>query len=57
MDELKSEAKDGEAAEGDGEENGEDNEKDGKTEEDDEAKKLPKYSPGIPVGEFFRNTM
>lgn len=54
MEELKVKAEDGEAGDGDGEENGEENEKDGdkdgKADDDEESKKLPKYSPGIPVG-------
>lgn len=38
---------------GEGDENCDENDKDGKGDEDEETKKLPKYSPGIPVGETF----
>ncbi|XP_065214941.1 zinc finger protein on ecdysone puffs-like isoform X2 [Planococcus citri] len=41
------------AADGEGEDNADENDKEGKAEDDEEAKKLPKYSPGIPVGENF----
>ena len=61
MDELQAETKEGEGAtettndgtavvNGEGEENGDENDKEGKGDEDEDAKKLPKYSPGIPVG-------
>lgn len=59
MEELRAETKEGEenvgdanavTADGEGEENGDENDKEGKADEDEETKKLPKYSPGIPVG-------